>query len=297
MSKLELKTEADRYLIVTRRFAAPPETVYRAHTEPALVQRWMLGPAGWTMPVCICEAKPGGKIRYEWSDGKGGGFFLTGEFLALEPYKRLLHVERMHMPNATPDNHVETRFEPDGSGTLMVMKMTLPDAKTRGAMLATGMERGMEASYARLEGVLGSGKGQTNGPRPSVHLSIDVPKLDDGVRFYGEVFGFVERSRPFSAMAILDANNVTVCMHEKASGSRSSPASGEKRRYERHWTPVHIDIHVEDFEAVLGKVRAAGGTVEMEFRNQGPMPAGFCADPFGNGFCVIGERKSSESAL
>jgi len=158
MSKLELKTEADRYFIVTRRFAAPPEAVYKAHIEPALVQKWMLGPDGWTMPVCICEAVPGGKIRYEWSDGKGGGFVLTGEFVALEPYKRLVHVERMHLPDATSDNHVETRFEPDGSGTLMVMKMTVSDAKTSEAMLATGMEHGMEASYARLESILGSSR-------------------------------------------------------------------------------------------------------------------------------------------
>lgn len=154
MSKLELKTEADRYVIVTRRFAASPEAVYKAHIEPELVQKWMLGPEGWTMPVCISEAKPGGKIRYEWSDGKGGGFFLTGEFVALEPYKRIVHVERMHLPDPTPDNHVETRFEPDGSGTLMTMKMTLPDAGTREAMLASGMEHGMEAGYVRLEVML-----------------------------------------------------------------------------------------------------------------------------------------------
>ena len=57
----------------------------------------------------------------------------------------------MHMPDPTPDNHVETTFIPDGSGTLMVMRMSLPDEKTRTAMLATGMERGMEASYARFE--------------------------------------------------------------------------------------------------------------------------------------------------
>ncbi len=158
MSKLELKTEADRYIIVTRRFAAPPEAVYRAHIDPALVQKWMLGPDGWTMPVCTSDAKPGGKIRYEWSDGKGGGFYLTGEFVALEPHKRIVHVERMHLPDPTPDNHVETRFEPDGSGTLMVMKMTLPDEVTRKAMLSTGMEHGMEAGYVRLEGMLGSKK-------------------------------------------------------------------------------------------------------------------------------------------
>jgi uncharacterized protein YndB with AHSA1/START domain len=154
MSKMTLKTEGDRHVVVTRRFAAPPEAVYRAHVEPALIQRWMLGPEGWTMPVCVNEARPGGKIRYEWSDGKGHGFHLTGEFLALEPFSRIVHVERMHMPETTPDNHVETTFAPDSDGTLMTMRMTLPDEKVRAAMLATGMEHGMEASYVRLEGVL-----------------------------------------------------------------------------------------------------------------------------------------------
>jgi len=153
MSKMSLKTEGDRHVVITRRFAASPEAVYRAHTEPALIQLWMLGPEGWTMPVCICEARVGGKIRYEWANGKGGGFHLTGEFLELVPFSRIVHVERMHLPDPTPDNHIETQFAPDGSGTLMTMRMTLPDAQTRAAMLATGMEHGMEASYVRLESI------------------------------------------------------------------------------------------------------------------------------------------------
>ena len=74
MSKLTLKTEGDTHVVVTRRFAAPPEVVYHAHTDPKLLQKWLLGPEGWTMPVCINEATPGGKIRYEWTNGKGGGF-------------------------------------------------------------------------------------------------------------------------------------------------------------------------------------------------------------------------------
>jgi len=151
MTALTLKTEGDKLVVVTRRFAASPEAVYRAHTEANLIQKWLLGPDGWTMPVCVNEARPGGKIRYEWSDGKGGGFHLTGEYLELEPFSRIVHVERMHLPDPTPDNHVETRFERDGAGTLMTMRMTLPDAETRAAMLATGMEHGMEASYVRLE--------------------------------------------------------------------------------------------------------------------------------------------------
>ena len=154
MSKLTMKTEGDTHIVATRRFAAPPEAVYRAHTDPKLIQKWLLGPEVWPMPVCINEPKPGGKIRYEWTNGKGGGFYLTGEYLELVPFSKLVHVERMHLPEVTPDNHVETTFVEDGTGTLMTMRMTLPDAKTRAAMLATGMERGMEASYVRLEGMI-----------------------------------------------------------------------------------------------------------------------------------------------
>lgn len=151
MSKLILKAEGDRHIVITRHFAASPEAVYRAHIEPDLIQKWMLGPPGWTMPVCINDARPGGKFRYEWAKANRGGFYVTGEFIELLPFSRIVHVERMHLPDPTPDNHVETRFEPNNSGTLMTMRMTLPDGATRTAMLATGMEHGMEASYIRLE--------------------------------------------------------------------------------------------------------------------------------------------------
>lgn len=154
MSKLTLKTVGDTHVVITRHFAAPPEAVWRAHTEPEIIKKWMLGPEGWSMPVCICDPRPGGKMRFEWTNGQGGGFYLTGESLEAVPYSRLVHVERMHLPDPTPDNHVETTFEPDGTGTLMTMRMTLPDAQTRTAMLSTGMEHGMEASYVRLENLL-----------------------------------------------------------------------------------------------------------------------------------------------
>jgi len=151
MSKMTMKTEGDTHLIVTRRFDAPPEAVYRAHTDPKIVQQWLLGPEGWTMPVCQCDSRPGGKFRYEWKHPNKGGFYLTGEFVELKPFSKIVHVERMYLPDPTPDNHVETKFEPDGTGTLMTMRMTLPDRQTRAAMLATGMEKGMEDSYVRLD--------------------------------------------------------------------------------------------------------------------------------------------------
>ena len=72
--------------------------------------------------------------------------------------------------------------------------------------------------------------------RPSVHASIDVPDLEAGLEFYGTVFGFKEISRPFESMAILDANNMTICMHAKAanrlhafaSSSTSAPPSATR---------------------------------------------------------------------
>lgn len=146
---IELNGETD--LTVTRRFNAPPKLVYRAHTEPALVQKWMLGPPGWTMPVCNMDVRIGGAFRHEYSDGAGAGFAIVGEYLTLEPDVRIVHVERMLMPDPTPDNRIDTRFEPDGTGTRMVMRMSLPDTETRKAMLETGMADGMEASYANLD--------------------------------------------------------------------------------------------------------------------------------------------------
>jgi hypothetical protein len=61
----------------------------------------------------------------------------------------------MYLPDPTPDNRAETTFEPDGTGTLMTIRMTVPDAQTRATMLASGMDKGMEDSYVRLEKVIG----------------------------------------------------------------------------------------------------------------------------------------------
>ena len=162
MTKLDLRLDGDTHIIVTRTFAAPPDLVYRAHTDPDLIRKWMYGYDGWTLTHCTYEAWPGGKIRLDWEDTTGqfvdvngkNGFYLTGEFLAMTPGERTEHIERMHLPDPTPDNHCVTTFAPEGSGTLLTLRMTLPDAESRAAMLETGMEDGMEVSYARIDPML-----------------------------------------------------------------------------------------------------------------------------------------------
>lgn len=128
----------------------------------------------------------------------------------------------------------------------------------------------------------------------SVNLSIDVPDFAAGLGFYQTVFGWTETVRPFPTMAVLDAGNLTVCMHQKDACTESSPGSGDQRRYSRHWTPVHMDIHVENFEPCLRAIADAGGMVEKVYRSEGPRLVAFCSDPFGNGFCVLGPRHAKQ---
>jgi uncharacterized protein YndB with AHSA1/START domain len=155
MTKLHVETPGDTQIVVRRTFAAPPALVFRAHVDAALMSRWMNVMPGWTMPVCESDPRPGGRMRFAWQDDQGGGFRIEGEYIEIEDGRRILHVERMFMPDPTPDNRVETLFQASDGGTLLVMTMTLPDAETRRAMLATGMTDGMAMTYDRLDALLG----------------------------------------------------------------------------------------------------------------------------------------------
>jgi catechol 2,3-dioxygenase-like lactoylglutathione lyase family enzyme len=119
-------------------------------------------------------------------------------------------------------------------------------------------------------------------------VSIDVPRLEDGLRFYRDALGFAEVARPVATYVILTCGQSRIGLIEKAAGSRPAIGSDDVRRYERHWTPVHIDFHVDDFEEFLTKALNAGARCEQKFEGGGRPPIAFCSDPFGNGFCILG---------
>jgi predicted enzyme related to lactoylglutathione lyase len=125
----------------------------------------------------------------------------------------------------------------------------------------------------------------------SVSVSIDVPNIEVGVRFYSEAFGFARFGSPVSGVVLLHAENVNLSLLEKKPGSRPSRGSEETRRYERHWTPVHLDIHVTDLKAALAKALKAGARQEQLFENAEHGSAAFCSDPFGHGFCLLERKK------
>lgn len=153
-TKLEMRLEGDTQVVGKRFFAATPEQIYRAHTDPAIIQKWMLGPEGWHMPECQCDHFVGGKMKFVWANAEGHSFYATGEILEIDPPHRLVHVERMFLPDPTPDNHIVTTFEAVDGGCLMTLVMTLKCTEDRTNMLSSGMEDGMEISYARLETVI-----------------------------------------------------------------------------------------------------------------------------------------------
>ena len=58
----QVSTPSPTEIRIERRFAFPPERLFAAHTDPALIREWMLGPGGWTMPVCEVDLRVGGHL-------------------------------------------------------------------------------------------------------------------------------------------------------------------------------------------------------------------------------------------
>src|SRR4051794_7392125 len=114
-----------------------------------------------------------------------------------------------------------------------------------------------------------------------VTISVDVPSIDEGLRFFGEVFGFIETSRPHLGYAVLSVGEATIGLLAKPAGSSPAEGADDVRRYERHWTPVHIDFRVDDFEGTLTRAIAAGARSEQVHRVPDYPPVAFCSDPFG----------------
>ena len=160
MEKAQVTLPTDREVKVTRSFRSPRSLVYRAYTEPQLVQRWMLGPPGWSMPVCEMDVRVGGKYRWRWrSNEDGSEFGFAGTFREVQPESRLVHTE-MFDPGTIGEVHpqseaiVSVSFVDEGNMTTVTTLMDFGSREARDAAVATGMTDGMEQSYQLLDTML-----------------------------------------------------------------------------------------------------------------------------------------------
>ncbi len=138
----------DTHVRITRLVDGPRDLVWRAHHDPELLRKWMLGPDGWSMVECVV----GEHFRNVWEeDGKPDTRFgFEGDTLLLEEPRRSVSTERM-IGTDGPTTVNDLQFYEEEGATLLTLLIEYPDKETRDMVLATGMADGMEASYARLE--------------------------------------------------------------------------------------------------------------------------------------------------
>ncbi|MBL8549321.1 MAG: SRPBCC family protein [Hyphomonadaceae bacterium] len=157
-----LKAEArgDREVVVMREFKAPRQLVWDAHTKPELVKRWMLGPDGWSMPVCEMDVRVGGKYRWRWkSDENGQEFGFFGEFREVNAPAKIVHTEYFDQGDLEQQNEfpagepaiITQEYSEANGRTLLTTIMLFASKESRDGAVATGMTDGMEIGYKRLD--------------------------------------------------------------------------------------------------------------------------------------------------
>lgn len=121
-----------------------------------------------------------------------------------------------------------------------------------------------------------------------ISVSIDVSDLRQAETFYIQALGCKKLRDQGSDMAVLATGNCDIYLQEKEPGSKPLVSGDVVRSYQRHWTPVHLDFLTGNVDEVVEKILALGGLHEGGDSGDWGSIA-YCADPFGNGFCVINE--------
>lgn len=151
---VDVTAPTDREIHVTRVFDAPRTLVFDCHTKPDLARRWLLGPPGWTMPVCEIDFRVGGRYRYVWrNDADGSEFGLGGTFREIVSPERVVHTERFEGSEGGEALCTLALTEAGGRTTL-TQSMRFATPELRDQALQSGMTDGMGASYDRLEGLI-----------------------------------------------------------------------------------------------------------------------------------------------
>ncbi|MEM7017803.1 MAG: VOC family protein [Pseudomonadota bacterium] len=120
----------------------------------------------------------------------------------------------------------------------------------------------------------------------NVSVSIDVPDVEQAINFYNQALNCEVKTKYSDSWAVVTLDNLDIHFLKKDAGTIG--ANNEQRHFSRHWTPVHLDFSTSDVAAALEIVKTFGGTVEKYESNESADIA-LCADPFGNGFCLIRE--------
>jgi uncharacterized protein YndB with AHSA1/START domain len=150
---LKVTAPSDREIAMTRVFEAPRSLVFHALTKPDLIKRWLLGPPGWSMPVCEIDFRVGGAYRYVWRrEDDGAEMGMGGIYREIVPPERIINTEKFEEGEAL----VTTVLVQEGGQTTLTTTMLFDSREARDEVLKSGMEKGAAESYNRLAELLES---------------------------------------------------------------------------------------------------------------------------------------------
>jgi uncharacterized protein YndB with AHSA1/START domain/catechol 2,3-dioxygenase-like lactoylglutathione lyase family enzyme len=184
---------SDEEVRITRIVAAPKDLVFDVHTKPEHLPKWMVGPPGWTMPVCEIDLRPGGAFRYVWQTGDGAEMTIAGTFHEVIRPDRLVSTEAWSGGEWPETRNTLTFTERDGRTTITTT-VRYPSQEARDAAVQSGMREGMDAGYAGMDAYLA-----TVEPTAQRSVGFDmrlelipvpVTDIDAAIAFYEGKLGF-----------------------------------------------------------------------------------------------------------
>lgn len=156
MTKLKVEARGDREIVMTRAFDAPRPLVFDAFTKPELLKQWLLGPPGWTMPVCEIDFRVGGRYRYVWANADGAKMGMGGVYKEIVIPERIVATELFDQAWYPGEGLGTVVLTEQAGRTTLAQTLLYESREARDMVLKSPMESGVNASYDRLEQVLAS---------------------------------------------------------------------------------------------------------------------------------------------
>ena len=128
-------------------------------------------------------------------------------------------------------------------------------------------------------------------------VNVDVDDLEKAIEFYRNALDLTLKRRLFNdTVAEMAGAPSPIYLLKKPAGSAASATLTTLRDYSRHWTPVHLDVAVDDLGSAVQRAQAAGAIVESDLQTYKWGRIAFMADPFGHGFCLLEFREGGYKA-
>ena len=151
---LKIASRGEREIVITRAFEAPRKLVFDAWTKPELLKRWLLGPGGWSLPVCEIDLRVGGRYRYVWRHDSGNEMGMGGVYREIVAPERIVATEKFDQPWYPGEAVGTVVLVEQDKKTVLTQTLLYESRECRDLVLKSPMERGVAQSYNNLAELL-----------------------------------------------------------------------------------------------------------------------------------------------